>query len=152
MTSAGCCSRKVWKREKTVSSWDSNNNRGEGKTAQAGVKKSILDRGNSTFFVILLRYNLDKPENSYARIRIFPRKREDENHQQLVHGCSTPIELIYLLGVINSVYNDVFANESSCTCNVLLDKIAAFQFLSFVSLFGSGWVGILVTKETSSLS
>ena len=44
----------------------------------------VVDRANRKICVTLLRYNVDKPESSYARIRFFARKQEDEKFQQVV--------------------------------------------------------------------
>ena len=38
----------------------------------------VVDRANRKVCVTLLRYNVDKPESSYARIRFFARKQEHE--------------------------------------------------------------------------
>ena len=35
----------------------------------------VVDRANRKFFVTLLRYNVDKPESSYAQVRLFARKK-----------------------------------------------------------------------------
>ena len=34
----------------------------------------VVDRPNRKFCVIMLRYNVDQPESSYAQVRIFARK------------------------------------------------------------------------------
>ena len=44
----------------------------------------IVDRANRKNCVTLLRYNGDKPESSFAQIRIFARKKDDEKFQQVV--------------------------------------------------------------------
>ena len=41
----------------------------------------LVDRANS---VTLLRYNVDKSQSSYAQVRLFARKKEDEKIQQVV--------------------------------------------------------------------
>ena len=45
----------------------------------------VLDRPNRVICVNLLRYNVDKPESSYAKVRLFARKKEDENFQKVVY-------------------------------------------------------------------
>ena len=59
----------------------------------------------------LLRYNVDKPESSYAQVRILERKKNDENFQQVVYVNYKLEEFIYLLGVMNSVYDKVITNQ-----------------------------------------
>ena len=44
----------------------------------------VVDRTNRKICVILLRYTVDKPESSYAQVRLFGRKKEDEKFQQVV--------------------------------------------------------------------
>ena len=43
----------------------------------------VVDRTNRKICVTLLRYNVDKPESSYAQVRLFARKNEDEKFQQV---------------------------------------------------------------------
>ena len=70
-----------------------------------------VDRAIRKICVTLLRYNVDKPESSYAQTRFFARKKEDEKFQQVVYVNYTPKERIYLLDIMISVYNNVFANK-----------------------------------------
>ena len=45
----------------------------------------VVDRINRKICVTLLRYNVDKPESSYAQILLFAVKKEDEKFQQVVY-------------------------------------------------------------------
>ena len=45
----------------------------------------IVDRANTKNCVTLLRYNVDKPESSYAQVQLLARKKEDEKFQQVVY-------------------------------------------------------------------
>ena len=40
-----------------------------------------VDRANREICVTLLRYNVDKPESSYAQVRLFARKKENKKFQ-----------------------------------------------------------------------
>ena len=60
---------------------------------------------------------MDKPESSYAEVRLFGRKKEDEKFQQVVYVKYKLEEFILLLDVMNSVYDKVITNQS--ICNVL---------------------------------
>ena len=71
----------------------------------------VLDRINRKIFVTLLRYNVDKPESSHAQVRLFARKKEDEKFQQVVYVKYRLEEFIYLLDVMNSVYDKVITNQ-----------------------------------------
>ena len=84
----------------------------------------VVDRANRKICVTLLRYNVDKPESSYAQFRLFARKKEDE-FQQVVYVNYKLEEFIYLLDVKNSVYDKVFTNRP--ICNVLQKLILSVQ-------------------------
>ena len=44
----------------------------------------VVDRPNRKICVTLLRYKVDNPDTSYAQVRLFGRKNEKENIQQIV--------------------------------------------------------------------
>ena len=77
----------------------------------------VVDRANRKICVTLLRYNVDKPESSYAQVRLFARRKEDEKFQQIVFVKYKLEKFIYLLDVMNSVYDK--ANSNQPICNVL---------------------------------
>ena len=77
----------------------------------------VVDRTNRKICVTLLRYNVDKPESTYVQVRLLARKKEDEKFQQVVYVNYKPEEIIYLLDVMNSVYDKVSTNQP--ICNVL---------------------------------
>ena len=77
----------------------------------------VVDRPNRRICVTLLRYKVDNPETFYAQVRLFGRKNEGEKFQQIVYVNYKPDEFIYLLDVMNSVYDKVNANQP--ICNVL---------------------------------
>ena len=77
----------------------------------------IVDRPMRKTCVTLLRYKVDNPETSYAQVRLFGRKKEDEKFQQIVYVNYKLDEFVYLLDVMNSVYDKVIANQP--ICNVL---------------------------------
>ena len=45
----------------------------------------VVDRANRKICVTLLWYNEDTPESSYAQVRLFARKKEDEKSKQIVY-------------------------------------------------------------------
>ena len=77
----------------------------------------VVDRTNRKICVTLLGYNVDKPEGSYAQVRLFARKNEYEKFQQVVYVNYKLEEFIYLLDVMHSVYDKVITNQP--ICNVL---------------------------------
>ena len=45
----------------------------------------VVDRPNRRICVTLLRYKVGNPETSYAQIRLFGRRKEEEKFQQIVY-------------------------------------------------------------------
>ena len=74
----------------------------------------VVDRANRKSCLTMLRYIVDKPESSYAQVRLFARKKENEKFQQVVQVKFKLEELIYLLDVMNSVYDKVITKEPIC--------------------------------------
>ena len=74
----------------------------------------VVDRANGKIWVTLLWYNVDKLESSYAQVRLFARKKEDEKFQQIVYVETKLEEFIYSLDVMNSVYDKVNTNQPIC--------------------------------------
>ena len=77
----------------------------------------VVDRPKRRFCVTLLRYKTDNPETSYAQARLFGGKKEEEKFPQIVYANYKLDEFVYLLDVMNSVYDKVIANQH--ICNVL---------------------------------
>ena len=71
----------------------------------------VLDCPNRRICVTLLRYKADNPETSYAQVHLFGRKKEEENFQKIVYFNYKLDELVYLLDVMNSVYDKVIAKQ-----------------------------------------
>ena len=74
----------------------------------------VVDRPNRKICVTLLRYKVDNPESSYAQVRLFGRKMEQGKFQQIVYVNYKLDEFVYLLDVMNSVYDKVIANQHIC--------------------------------------
>ena len=89
----------------------------------------VVDRANRKICVTLLRYNVDKPESSYAQVRLFARKKDDEKLQQIVYVNYKLGEFIFLLDVMNSVYDKVITSQP--ICNVLQKVISSVHSLSY---------------------
>ena len=77
----------------------------------------IVDRPHRKICVTMLRYNVEKPETSYVQVRVFGRRKDEEIFNQIVYVNYKLDEFIYLLDVMNSVYDKVIAKEP--LCNVL---------------------------------
>ena len=75
---------------------------------------NVVDRSNIRICLTLLRYKADKPETSFAQIRLFGRKKEEEKFQQVVYVNYKLDEFVKLLDVMNSVYDKVIANQPIC--------------------------------------
>ena len=83
----------------------------------------LVDRANTKIGVTLLRYNMDKPASSYAQVRLFAWKNEDQNFQQVVYVKFKLEDSICLLDVMNYVYDKVITNQPNC--NVLQKVISS---------------------------
>ena len=77
----------------------------------------VVDRANREICVTLLRHKVDNSDTSYAQVRLIGRNTEEEKFQQIVYVNYRLDEFIYLLDVMNSVYDKVIANQP--ICNVL---------------------------------
>ena len=77
----------------------------------------VVDRPHRKICVTMLRYNVEKPETSYFQVQLFGRRNDEEKINQIVYVNYKLDEFIYLLDVMISVYDKVFANEP--LCNVL---------------------------------
>ena len=77
----------------------------------------VVNCPNRGICVTLLRYKVFNLETSYARVRLFGRKKEEEKFQQIVYVNYRLGEFVYLLDVMNSVYDKVIANQP--ICNIL---------------------------------
>ena len=71
----------------------------------------VVDRPKRRICVTLQRYKADNPDTSYAQVRLFGRKPEEEKFQQIVYVKYKLDEFVYLLDVMNSVYDEVIANQ-----------------------------------------
>ena len=96
----------------------------------------VVDCPNRRICVTLLRYKVDNPETSYAQVRQFGRKKEEEKFQQIMYVNNRLDEFINLLDVMNSMYDKVFANQPFC--NILQKVIATFYSNHLFFLIESG--------------
>ena len=74
----------------------------------------VVDRPNRKICVTLRRYRVDNPETSYAQVRLFGGKKEEEKLQQIVYVNYRLDEFVYLLDVMNYMYDKVIANQPIC--------------------------------------
>ena len=96
----------------------------------------VVDPPNRRICVTLLRYGVDNPETSDAQVPLFRRKKEEEKFQQIVYVKYKLDEFVYLLDVMNSVYDKVIGNQP--ICNVLYKVIATLYYDHSFFLFESG--------------
>ena len=57
----------------------------------------VVDRANRKIWVTLPWYNVEKLESSYAQVRLFATKKEDEKFQQVVYVNQKLEEFIFFL-------------------------------------------------------
>ena len=96
----------------------------------------VVDRPNRRICVTLLRYKVGNPETSYAQVRLFGRKKEEEKFQQIVYVNYRLDEFVYLVDVMNSVYDKVIANQP--ICNILKKVFATIYSIHLFFLIESG--------------
>ena len=102
--STGHCSRNFWWRGKLVTSAKTNNVQRLVWTTETGSQYYWRNgRSNWRICVTLLRYNVEKPETSFAQVRIFAKKTEDEKFQQIVYVNYKNEEYMYPTDVMKSV-------------------------------------------------
>ena len=77
----------------------------------------VVDRPHRRICATMLRYNVEKPEISYVQVRLFGRRKDEEKFNQIVYVNYELDEFVYLLDVMNSLYDKVVAIEP--LCNVL---------------------------------
>ena len=70
----------------------------------------VVDCPNRKICLTLLRYKPDNPETSYAQVRPFGRKKEEKKFKFLYVNYKLD-EFVYLLDVMNSVYDKDIANQ-----------------------------------------
>ena len=92
----------------------------------------VVDRANRKVCVTLLRYGVDKPESSYAQVRLFARKTKDEKFQRSVYVNYKLEEFIYPLDEMISVHDKIFTNQLSCY--VLQKSFHLFTLHHFLSI------------------
>ena len=77
----------------------------------------VVHRANRKTCVTLLRYSVDQPESSYAQVHFYASKKVYDKFQEIVYLKNKLEEIIYLLDVMNCVYDKHSANKR--ICNVL---------------------------------
>ena len=70
----------------------------------------VVDQANKKICVTLLLYNVENPESPYSQVRIFAKKKEDGKLQQIVFVNHKLEKFIYLLHVMNSVFEKFINN------------------------------------------
>ena len=74
----------------------------------------VVYRANRKICVTPLRYNVDKPDSSYAEVGLIARKKGEEKFQQVFYVIYKLEEFIYLLDVMISVYEKDINNQHCC--------------------------------------
>ena len=77
----------------------------------------VVDHPNRRICVTLLRYKANNSDTSYAQVRLFGRKKEEEKFQKIVKVNYKLDEFLYLFDIVNSVNDKVIAHQP--ICNVL---------------------------------
>ena len=116
--STSCCSRQLSQRTKFVPVLRSTLSKDMEEQPRLVHKVIVVvDRSIGRIYVTLLRYKVDKPETFYVQVRLFRGKKGEEKFLQTVYVNYKLNDFVYLLAVMNSVYDKVIASQPSC--NVL---------------------------------
>ena len=84
----------------------------------------VVDRVNRKIYVTLRWYNVEKPESSYAKVRLFAKKNKDEKFQRIFYVKSSLAEFISLLDVMKSLYGRVITKKPICNVLKTLDSVS----------------------------
>ena len=71
----------------------------------------IVNRPQRGICLTLLWYKADNPYTCFAQVRLYGRRTEEEKFQQIVYVNYKFDEFVFLLYVMNSVYDKVIANQ-----------------------------------------
>ena len=74
----------------------------------------VVDRPKKRTCLTILRYKVDNPETSYTQVRLLGRKTEKENFQRFLYMNYKLFVFVYLLDVMNSVYDEVINIQPIC--------------------------------------
>ena len=74
----------------------------------------VVDRANTKICVTQLRYNVDKPESSYAQVRLFAMREEDTKFRQFGYVKYKLEQYIYPPNEKNSLYDKNSTNKPIC--------------------------------------
>ena len=74
----------------------------------------VGDRPHGKICMAMLRFNVEKPEISYVQVRLFGRRKDEEKFNRIVSVNYKLDEFIFLLDVMNSVFETVNADEPLC--------------------------------------
>ena len=89
----------------------------------------VVDRAKRKICVTPLRNDEKKPETSYAQVQIICKEERGREVRTNFFVMNKFEEIIYLLHVINSVYDKDITNK--LICNFLFKATATICFLSF---------------------
>ena len=113
--STSCYRRQLSQRTKFVASSSIYTVQRHGGATEARSKTiDVVDLVNRWICVTLLRYKVHNPETSYAQVRLFGRKKEEEKFQQIGYVNQKLDEFVYRRDVMKSVHDKVFANQPIC--------------------------------------
>ena len=74
----------------------------------------VVDCPKKRICVTQLRYMVDYTETSYAQVRLFWWKKEEEKIQQFGYVNYKLDDYVYLFDVMKSLYAKIIANQPNC--------------------------------------
>ena len=109
----------------------------------AHKEADVEARANRKICVTLLQCNVHKPESSYADVRLFPKKKEDDNFQKIVYVNKELDKSIYVFDLLGSAYDQ---NVTDNPNRIFLQRTIATFYSLFFFLLEWQWVGKLEVK------
>ena len=98
----------------------------------------VVDQANRKVCVTVLRYNVEKLENSCAQVRLLAKRKEKEKFQTIVQGIKElEYFVFFLLDEMDSVYYKVITKKPILQLVTLLQKILQLVTLYQFSLHSS---------------
>ena len=74
----------------------------------------VVDRSHRKVIVTMMRYKIDEPDTSYVQVRLFGRRKVEEDFKQIVFVNYKLDEFVYLLDVIQSACDQILDNQPMC--------------------------------------
>ena len=93
----------------------------------------VVDRPHRKICVTMLRYNVEKPETSYVRVRLFGRRKDEEKFNQIVYVNYQLDEFLqtmyfsYVFAEIKRFFSEIFAERLRIGCSIMAANLPSAE-------------------------